>query len=211
MLRSYSPLNKKKKRQHCYCFLAVAAGDTMSVSKSHSCVFGCPIEHRSLHRLPSSEPLRTLWLKFIFQGNVPENVGKFLYVCTNHFTPDCLTNQGQFNAGFSQRLLLKEGSIPTIPARKSDKVSTHEDLARVHHVACQTDPPKLCTVATQLSITTLRPHFRSTGVQATMPCPDVDVGTSEPQLSSAPIKMPRLELKEEEEDQESHWVLQMIV
>ncbi len=29
-------------------------------------------EHRSLHRLPLSEPLRTLWLSFIVYGNVPE-------------------------------------------------------------------------------------------------------------------------------------------
>ncbi|KAK2915899.1 hypothetical protein Q8A67_000273 [Cirrhinus molitorella] len=108
-------------------------------------------------------------------------------------------------------LILKEGSIPTL---RGDKANAFQDSARVHHVACQTDTPKLCTVATQLSITTLRPHYRSTAVQATMSCPDDEddgVGTSQPQPPSPPTKMPRLELKEEEEDQESHWVLQMIV
>ncbi len=44
---------------------------------------------------------------------------KVLYVCANYFTSDCLTNEGQFNAGFSQGLILKEGSIPTLVAQTS--------------------------------------------------------------------------------------------
>ncbi len=43
----------------------------------------------------------------------------------NHFTSDCLTNEGHFKAGFSQRLILKEGTIPTLRAWTSapDKVN----------------------------------------------------------------------------------------
>ncbi len=61
-------------------------------------------------------------LNCIFEGNV---LGKVLYVCANYFTSDCLTNEGQFNAGFSQGLILKEGSIPTLVAQTSapDEVS----------------------------------------------------------------------------------------
>ncbi|XP_058627963.1 uncharacterized protein LOC131538118 [Onychostoma macrolepis] len=183
------------------------------VMPSRRCYFH-PKRRTSLFALPRDAGLREQWLKFIF-NSVPEKYNLNIAVCAAHFTEDSFLNINEFNAGFAQKLVLKDGAVPTLKTEAAvygpQPVSTHEDLARVHHVACQTDPPKLCTVATQLSITTLRPHFRSTGVQATMPCPDVDVGTSEPQLSSAPIKMPRLELKEEEEDQESHWVLQMIV
>lgn len=37
--------------------------------------------------------------------------------------------------------------------------STSGQLAVLHHMACQTDPPKGCTVGTQLSIQTPQPHF----------------------------------------------------
>ncbi len=44
---------------------------------------------------------------------------KVLYVCANHFKMDCLKNEGHFNAGFSQKLILKGGSIPTLHVRMS--------------------------------------------------------------------------------------------
>ncbi len=104
----------------------------MSASKRHykCCVLGCTNEHRSLHTLPPSELLRTRWLNFIFKGTIPEKIAKVKHVCANHFTPDCLTNKGQFNAGFSQRLILKEGSIPTLRPRTSDpdKVSIRRHI-----------------------------------------------------------------------------------
>ncbi len=66
-------------------------------------------------------------VKFHFRRKCPGKSCKVLYVCANHFTPDCLTNKGQFNAGFSQRLILKEGSIPALHEQTSapDKVSRH--------------------------------------------------------------------------------------
>ncbi|XP_048053355.1 piggyBac transposable element-derived protein 4-like isoform X2 [Megalobrama amblycephala] len=94
----------------------------MSAPKRHyKChVLGCNSEHKSLHRLPQSESQRTSWLNFIFKGNVPKKIVKVLYVCANHFAPDCFANEGLFNAGFSQRLILKYGSIPTLRPQTSD-------------------------------------------------------------------------------------------
>ncbi|KAI2664085.1 Chaperone protein DnaJ [Labeo rohita] len=81
--------------------------------------------------------------------------------------------------------------------------STSEELAKVQHVACQTDTPQLCTVGSQLSIKTLRPHYKSTATQTTTLWPDIGVVSSQPLLSSTPIKRPnkrsRLEQEEEED------------
>jgi len=104
----------------------------MSASKRHykCCVLGCTSGDKSFHILPQSESLRMSWLNFIFKGNIPKNFAKILYVCSNHFAPECFTNKGFVNAGFSKRLILKEGSIPTIRAQTSDpdKVSVVRHL-----------------------------------------------------------------------------------
>ncbi len=51
--------------------------------------------------------------KFIF-NEVPDHVGKNLVLCSLNFTADLFTNKAQFDAGFSERLKLKESAVPTI-------------------------------------------------------------------------------------------------
>ncbi len=53
----------------------------MSAPKRHyKCrVLRCTNEHRSLHRLPPSEPLRTLWLDFIFD--------RYIFILKKESTP----------------------------------------------------------------------------------------------------------------------------
>ncbi|XP_073720263.1 uncharacterized protein [Misgurnus anguillicaudatus] len=77
-------------------------------------VIGCKNEHRSIHLLPTSEELRTQWISFIFKGNVPQIIPRFVFVCANHFTSECFVNEGQYNAGFAKKLLIRDGSVPTI-------------------------------------------------------------------------------------------------
>ena len=46
---------------------------------------------------------------------MPAAVPVSLYVCANHFTLDCFSNEGQYKAGFALTLTLVKASVPTIP------------------------------------------------------------------------------------------------
>ncbi|XP_042598846.1 uncharacterized protein LOC109111146 isoform X2 [Cyprinus carpio] len=77
-------------------------------------VVGCSNEHYSRHLLPTSEPLKTQWITYAFKGKAPPDLPKCVYVCSNHFTSDCFANEGQYRAGFAKKLVLKDGSVPTV-------------------------------------------------------------------------------------------------
>ncbi len=67
-------------------------------AKHGSCsVFGCTNEHRSIFVVPSSEPMKKLWVHFIFSGNAPTTLPK-------HFTDDSFLNLGQYKAGLAECL-----------------------------------------------------------------------------------------------------------
>ncbi|KAL0993873.1 hypothetical protein UPYG_G00114990 [Umbra pygmaea] len=152
-------------------------------------------------------------------------------LCSVHFTEDCFLNQQQFNSGFSQRLVLKDSAVPTLSGQPGDSepqpsTSQHHHEPQhlsttFHDIGCQTEPqnisvgtqskaPKIVTVGTQLSISTLRASMKSKGSQATVPCVSVYTETTSSSLdftsmSSTPIrpqsyrpgKRPRLELEDE--------------
>ncbi|XP_057191028.1 uncharacterized protein LOC130555030 isoform X2 [Triplophysa rosa] len=177
----------------------------MAKVRAKCSVDGCTDQHRSLFRVTASEKSREQWILFIFNGNPPERVSKNLFVCANHFKPECFVNLGQYKAGFATKLFLKEGATPTEGAKASDEENTSTS-AQFAVKACQTDKPTR-SYGTQLSMKTLAPPFRSTGVQTdTEYCTDVSVGTSAVRSSrlftSTPHKRPRLELEEEEEEDE---------
>ncbi|XP_035038595.1 uncharacterized protein LOC118124661 [Hippoglossus stenolepis] len=180
------------------------------VKYSRCAVVGCTDPHRSLHHVPASEGPRAKWIHFVFDGNVPERIGKSLFVCASHFELDCFNNLGQYNSGLAKRLTLQAESVPSLRRSTSDlgNRSRSGPCARACHVACQTDPPNMCTVATPLSVKSLPPDYKSTGTQKTMPCTDVCVETSavafkapQPFLTATPIKRPskRPRLEEEED------------
>ncbi len=50
-------------------------------------------------------------INFIF-NEVPDHVSKNLVLCSLHFTADSLTNKVWFDAGFSERLKLKDNVVP---------------------------------------------------------------------------------------------------
>ena len=54
-------------------------------------------------------------MRFIFNDKMPAAVHVSLYVCTNHFTSDCFSDEGQYKTGFASTLTLVKGSVPTIP------------------------------------------------------------------------------------------------
>ncbi|XP_048037922.1 uncharacterized protein LOC125263095 [Megalobrama amblycephala] len=139
----------------------------MSRQQSRCFVFGCTSEHKSLHLLPASEPLRTRWISFIFKGKAPENAPKHIFVCANHFTSDCFMNEGQYKAGFAKKLLIKNGSVPTL-RHPPEEASTSTQSRSTMDVAVQTEPSQLHSVGTQLSMGRPQSHHMSIGVQTTV-------------------------------------------
>lgn len=88
----------------------------MSLKTGHEkCIIpGCSASNKSLHSLPKERNLADKWMDFIFGEQTQPVQSQSFRVCTGHFTPECIQNQGLYDAGVVSKLLLKRGSIPTI-------------------------------------------------------------------------------------------------
>lgn len=88
-------------------------------------VVGCRNEHKSDHLLPTADPVQTQWINFIFDREFPRARSKVLYVCSNHFTSDCFTSEGQYKAGLTSELKVNDKSVPIVrdPTSASGAVS----------------------------------------------------------------------------------------
>lgn len=196
---------------------------------------------------PSDPVLKQQWMQFVFPGQ--QRNCDWVYVCSLHFGDDCFTNKAQFDAGFANRLQLRDAAVPTLkdPVQETQpqaSTSTHvpTSLSLIKHMGCQTEhipavsvevqanpekksigiqctfAPSLKTAATQVSFAKQTGHFRSKGTQATVFNVSVGTETAQPepwsQLSSTPIKVstsrlgatpakrPRMELLEEDEEED---------
>ncbi|XP_008298193.1 uncharacterized protein LOC103370809 isoform X2 [Stegastes partitus] len=195
------------------------------------CYFGCEGK-LNLFASPKEESTRQYWVQFLFAGQQQPTANWFL--CSRHFSEDAFLNRAQYEAGFSARLLLRDGAVPSVKGRVQESealASSSQQTPTTHyrHTGCQTDPLPTVSVATQfchhmvsvgtqLSYSTLKNHVRSKGVQVTL-CSSVDTEnpqqdtrlklsstpgkTSAPSPGVRPAKRPRLELQEEEEDEET--------
>ncbi|XP_041843780.1 uncharacterized protein LOC121641607 [Melanotaenia boesemani] len=186
------------------------------------CILHCERKY-PLYGLPKEDEEKNQWLRFIF-NTVPQQYSPNLVLCSLHFTEDCFLNRAQFCAGFSRRLLLKDGAIPTLMSPPEDspapiyecRVNANCQVSPlVRHVASQTDPPdfdfpKTRSVSTQLSMKTLQNHIRSTATQVKVTSRDCSVCTVtlplnspmlflQPTLVKKPTKRPRLSLTDGEE------------
>ncbi len=101
---------------------------TMSHKESQCSVFGCKTEHKSCHFLPTSELLRTLWITFIFQGNMPQNLPKYIHhsklLCECH-AAIVLSNLTVFVCGRYQSILIDQRSVCEISSVVRLHVSIH--------------------------------------------------------------------------------------
>jgi len=58
---------------------------------------------------------QNIWPQYI--GHVTHSLStlpKFIYVSSNHFTPDSFFNEAQYKAGFAKKLLPKDVAVPTV-------------------------------------------------------------------------------------------------
>lgn len=69
----------------------------------------------SVFGLPRDAGLRQQWLQFVF-NSVPADYNANLAICAAYFTEDRFKNLHEFNAGFVQRLFLKDEAVPTLKA-----------------------------------------------------------------------------------------------
>ncbi|XP_062848002.1 uncharacterized protein si:dkey-79d12.4 [Trichomycterus rosablanca] len=81
--------------------------------QKHCVITGCTEHSASLHKLPKESEIKDEWIRFIY-NTIPERFSRSLTVCSAHFTSDCFLNRAQYNEGFAQKLLLKDGAIPTL-------------------------------------------------------------------------------------------------
>ncbi|XP_072551161.1 uncharacterized protein [Salminus brasiliensis] len=175
---------------------------------------GCDGDVGTFHTLPKEPNCQRAWLMFIY-NKIPPSFNSKLLVCSAHFTPDSFSNLVQYRSGFAQRLTLERGAIPTLLEPKPKPSPSRQPSIR-NDVGCQTDAPSVASQSTQLSLKTLSPHIRSKGIQATVSCQSVAVGTktsaaswsttqpglSPPRESASQAKRPRLEWEDEEDEEE---------
>lgn len=93
---------------------AAFAMSSVRARHANCSVVGCRSQHKGLYSVPAAEEQKSRWLRFIFNDRAPATVPVGLFVCANHFTADCFSNQGQYKAGFASTLTLVKGSVPTI-------------------------------------------------------------------------------------------------
>ncbi len=66
---------------------------------------------------------------------VPDHVNKTLFICSLHFTADSFLNKSQFDAGFSERLKIKNDAVPSIldPTVMSQHTSVSNNVFTMYH------------------------------------------------------------------------------
>ncbi|XP_067259791.1 piggyBac transposable element-derived protein 4-like isoform X1 [Chanodichthys erythropterus] len=91
------------------------------------CEFKCEsITH--LFGLPKTEEIRKQWLQFIYNA-VPDQYSPKVRLCAAHFTKDSFLNLGEYNAGYTQRLLLKNGAVPTLVGQSGASESKRQQIS----------------------------------------------------------------------------------
>ena len=71
----------------------------------------------SIHKFPAIEDsARQQWIRFVRTKRAEWKPTDSSVLCSRHFTPSCFENWSQVKAGLSSKLLLIEGSVPTLHA-----------------------------------------------------------------------------------------------
>ncbi|CAI5657964.1 unnamed protein product [Oreochromis niloticus] len=192
------------------------------------CIFGCEGK-LNLFALPKEERIRQQWIQYLFSDQRPPKAT--VYVCSRHFSEDSFVNKAQYDAGFSARLLLKDGALPFIHGDVEESKAAASPvllpLTRFRNTACQTDPepkvsvatqfchymvsvgtqtsysPSTRCAATQLSYNTLKQHVRSKATQASVSHCNVGTVTTQSETGIQPGVRPakRPRLEMKEEEE----------
>uniref|UniRef100_A0A8C2KDZ0 Si:ch211-108c17.2 n=1 Tax=Cyprinus carpio TaxID=7962 RepID=A0A8C2KDZ0_CYPCA len=129
---------------------------------------GCAGDVSTLHTLPTEKNCQQAWLMFIY-NRIPKQFNSKLLVCSAHFTTECFSNLGQYQAGFAHRLILKKGAIPTILPSQPLPQAVSNVSYFIHFLTVGSQfRIELSTTTTAMSWPSIQP-FTSTPVKAAMP------------------------------------------
>ncbi|XP_034729318.1 uncharacterized protein LOC117945737 isoform X3 [Etheostoma cragini] len=169
-----------------------------------------PADKRDRELTPSKTPLALIKLwhnpASPSRANVRNNIAEGIREEKGSMT----TVQDQRVKSEPDDLVISETALLTPPATTGTANSSCRIFPTVRDAASQTDPPKIKSVGTQLSMQTLQNPFRSRATQVKMPGRDCGVCTDtfpldspllllQPTLVKRPSKRPRLSLTDEEE------------
>ncbi|RUA04238.1 MAG: hypothetical protein DSY43_06795 [Gammaproteobacteria bacterium] len=117
----------------------------------------------SLHKFPRDDHLCLKWNQFVLRKRDPKSwTPGHGHICSGHFTPSDYESYAAKLAGFTSRLVLKKGAIPSI-----QPIPTPEQLQKARKITSGTRSPALSTSTCTYTSTTSTPRTARSGTALT--------------------------------------------
>lgn len=94
----------------------------------------------SLHQFPNDAVIARKWITFVNVKREDEGwVPGTGHICSDHFRPDDYENYGAYLRGYTSKLILKKGSVPSVqPIPTDEQLTKARQLSKKLHKASST-------------------------------------------------------------------------